>query len=63
MPPNNDRQLGWKAFFVALALLQTVTMGIGWRVYDTVTSNSMKLVEIETRQEEAIIPRLEALER
>lgn len=43
MPPvhvSGNAQLGWKAFFALLALMQVIALGVMWRTYDAVSDMS-----------------------
>lgn len=63
MPPrDNNGNLGWKAFFAAMAVINVLGAGIGWRIYDTVSENREIIVEVKTVQEKVILQRLEDLE-
>ncbi len=65
MPPHvqPENQLGWKAFFSLLALMQIVGLGVVWRTYDAVseTSGITKMHDYQIKEE--IRPRLQRLER
>lgn len=66
MPPHAqspETQLGWKAFFSLLAVMQVIGLGVMWRTYDLVseTSNMTRMHEYQIKEE--IRPDLQRLKQ
>jgi hypothetical protein len=58
-----ENQLGWKAFFSLLALMQVIGLGVVWRTYDAVSETAVVSKMHDYQIKEEIRPRLQRLER
>lgn len=66
MPPHtqsSENQLGWKAFFSLLALMQVIGLGVVWRTYDAVseTTSTVRMHDYQIKEE--IRPAIQRLQR
>ena len=66
MPPlhvsGSTAQLGWKAFFACLAIMQMIALGVMWRTYDAVTTTSARVQLHDYQIREEIKPAIKELQ-
>lgn len=60
--PNGSAQLGWKAFFALLALMQVIALGVMWRTYDAVSEMSRITTIHDYQIREEIKPAIKELQ-
>jgi hypothetical protein len=67
MPPHAQQspetQLGWKAFFTLLALMQVIGLGVVWRTYDAVSETSVITKMHDYQIKEEIRPDIQRLKQ
>jgi hypothetical protein len=65
MPPihkTGAADLGWKAFFSLLAIMQVVALGVMWRTYDAVTNTAQKQFLLQYKVDEVQGPAIRDLQ-